>query len=151
MKSKLYLLVILIIYGCSSQEKVIKNITCLGEVTLQYDKIKRSDKGKPIAKKDLQAFMVYFLYDFNDTIQGYVNNELKYEKFLKLDGSSDIHNDYFGYNYSKDQKTPILKIISKNKKTCFDIKIDKKYKLIYVFIDEKGKWAVRFSNIYYIK
>jgi len=151
MKFKLYFLAILIIYSCSSQEKVVKNISCPGEVTLQYDKVKKSDRGKPIAKKDLKNFMVYFLYDFNDTIQGYVNNKLKYEKFLKLDGSSDKHNDYFGYNYSKDQKTPVLKIISKNKKTCFDIEIDKKYKLIYVFIDDKSKWTARFSNIYYFQ
>ena len=151
MKSKLYLLVILIIYGCSSQEKVIKNITCLGEVTLQYDKVKQSDKGKPIAKKDLNAFTVYFINEFNDSIQGYVNDKLYYDKYLTIDSNSDNLKDSFGYNYSKDQKTPILKIISKNKKTCFDIEIDKKYKLIYVFIDDKGKWTTRFSNIYYIK
>jgi hypothetical protein len=151
MKSKLYLLVILIIYGCSSQEKVIKNITCLGEVTLQYDKVKKSDKGKPIAKKDLNAFTVYFINEFNDSIQGYVNDKLYYDKYLTIDSNSDNLKDSFGYNYSKDQKTPILKIISKNKKTCFDIEINKKYKLIYVFIDDKGKWIARLSNIYYIK
>jgi hypothetical protein len=151
MKSKLYFLVILVIYGCSSKGKVIKNITCPGEVTIQYEKIKKSDKGKTFAKKDLKNFMVYFLYDFNDTIQCYVNDNLQYEKFLKLDGSSDKHNDYFGYDYSKEQKNPILKIISKNKKTCFDIEIDKKYKIIYIYIDDKGKWTIRFSNIYYTR
>ena len=76
MKNKLYLLLILIIYGCSSQEKVINNITCPGQVTLQYDIVKKSDKGKPIAKKDLNAFTVYFINEFNDSIQSYVNDKL---------------------------------------------------------------------------
>lgn len=139
------------IVGCSSQEKVLKNISCPGEITLQYDKIKRSDKGKPIAKKDLQAFTVYFINEFNDSIQGYVNNKIQYDKYLKINGNSDKLNDFFGYNYSKDEKTPVLKLISKTKNTCFDIEINKRYKLIYVFITNEGKWTVRFSNIYYIQ
>jgi len=151
MKSKLYLLLILIIYGCSSQEKVINNITCPGQVTLQYDIVKKSDKGKPIAKKGLNAFTVYFINEFNDSIQGYVNDKLYYDKYLKTSSNSDNLNESFGYNYSKDKKAPILKLISKTKKTCFDIEIDKKYKLVYVFITNEGKWTVRFSNIYYMR
>jgi hypothetical protein len=153
MKNKLYFLgiVALILFGCASQEKVIKNINCSGEVVLQYDKIKKSDKGKPIANKDLKAFTVYFINDFNDSIQGYVNDRLCYDKYLKINSNSDNLKDSFGYNYSKDEKTPVLKVISKTKKICFDIEINKKYKLIYVFITNENKWTVRFSNIYYIQ
>jgi hypothetical protein len=153
MKINFYFLgiTVLMIVGCASQEKVLKNISCSGEITLQYDKIKRSDKGKPIAKKDLKAFTVYFINEFNDSIQGYVNNSLHYDKYLKLDGNSDNMKNSFGYNYSKDINTPVLKIVSKTRNICFDLEIDKRYKLIYVFFTNDGKWTVRFSNIYYIQ
>jgi hypothetical protein len=117
---------------------------------LQYDKIKNSDKGKPIAKNELKAFTVYFLNEFNDSIKGFVNNKLYFDKFLKITGSNDNLNNYFGYNYSKDINIPNLKIVSKTKNTCFDIEIDKRYKLVYVFLSKEGKWTVRFSNIYYL-
>jgi hypothetical protein len=140
----------IVILGCASKERTIKNISCLGEVTLQYDKIKNSDKGKPIAKNELKAFTVYFLNEFNDSIKGFVNNKLYFDKFLKITGSNDNLNNYFGYNYSKDINIPNLKIVSKTKNTCFDIEIDKRYKLVYVFLSKEGKWTVRFSNIYYL-
>jgi hypothetical protein len=113
---------------------IIKNINCSGEVVLQYDKIKKSDKGKPIANKDLKAFTVYFINDFNDSIQGYVNDRLCYDKYLKINSNSDNLKDSFGYNYSKDEKTPVLKVISKTKKICFDIEINKKVRMSEYFI-----------------
>jgi hypothetical protein len=153
MKSKFNFLILaflILLFSCKPSEKVIKNISCSGNVTLQYDKIKHSDKGKPIAKKDLKAFTVYFLHSFKDSIQGYVNNKLCYEKYLDLSGSSDSMNEYFGYNYSKDTNIPILKVVSKTKNICFDVAIDEKYKIVYVYLSDDGNWIVRFSNVYYL-
>jgi hypothetical protein len=146
----LAILIVVVLVGCKTQDKVINNISCSGKITVQYDKIKRSDRGKPIAKKDLKVFTVYFINEFNDSIQGYVNNKLHYDKYLKIEDGSDNLKDYFGYNYSKDLNVPILKITSKTRNVCFDLEIDKRYKLIYVFFTNDGKWVVRFSNIYYI-
>lgn len=153
MKNKIYIFnfTFLILFGCVSQEKLIKNISCEGNIVLQYDKIKRNDLGKPLANKNLNAFNVYFIGDFNDSIQSYVNNKLYFENFLQTNNNSDKITNGFGYNYSKDSKIPVLKIISKSKKTCFDLEVNKKYKLIYVFISNEGKWTVRFSNIYYFR
>lgn len=139
----------MIFVGCKTQEKTAKKISCSGEVTIQYDKIKRSDKLKPIAKKDLKSFTVYFLSSYHDTIQGYVNGKKKFEKFVNLDANSDSMKENFIYDYSQDKETPKLKIMSKTTNKCFDILIDKNYKLIYVF-KNNDKWIVRFSNIYYI-
>jgi hypothetical protein len=60
----LVIAITILLFSCKPSEKVIKNISCSGNVTLQYDKIKEGDKGKPIAKKDLKAFTVYFLGTF---------------------------------------------------------------------------------------
>lgn len=138
----------MIILSCSSKEKIVKNISCEGNISVQYDRLKPKNSGI-VSKQNLQAFTVYFLYEFNDVIKGFVNNELKYEKKLNLSGSSDALEEYFGYNYSKDSETPILKVISETKKTCFDIRIDKRYKVIYVYFSKDGKWTIRFSNAYY--
>ncbi len=73
-----------------------------------------------------------------------------YEKYLDLNGSSDSMNEYFGYSYSKDTNTPILKVVSKTKNTCFDVAIDRKYKIVYVYLSDDGKWIVLFSNVYYL-
>ena len=152
MKNKIYYICVLIIssiiVNCSSKSRMINNVSCKGLVNLQYD-INKNGNGYPLANKNSNAFTVYFLNDFKDSIQGFVNNKLYYNKYLKLDGKSDNMKDYFGYNYSKDITTPILKIESKSRNICFDIEIDKKYKLIYVFLSEDGKWTVRFSNLYY--
>jgi hypothetical protein len=151
MKSNLFLfvLVLTMFVSCKPQEKVIKNISCAGTVTIQYDKVKISDRGKPIANKNLSSFTVYFLSTYKDTIQGEVNGKIMFEKYLSHD--EDLHNlnDYFVYSYLNDTEIPILKITSKTDGSCFDIPIDKEYKLIYVFYTNK-KWIVRFSNIYYV-
>jgi hypothetical protein len=145
----LLLLMIILLAGCKAQEKTIKNISCEGTITVQYDKIKKGDKLKPFAKKELRSFTVYFMNDFKDTILGYVNEKKVFEKLLNRDANLDNLNDYFGYDYSKDKALPVLKIVSKTNNSCFDIQFDKNYKLIYVFrID--GKWVIRYSNIYYI-
>lgn len=150
MRNKFFGIIIIIIFvACKPQERTAKSKSCSGEITIQYDKIKQSDKSKPIVSKSLDCFAVCFLSNYRDTIQGYVNNKKKFEKFIDLDDNSDGMKESFIYNYSQDKETPLLKIISKTTNECFDIFIDKNYKLIYVF-KNNDKWIVRFSNIYYV-
>jgi len=151
MQNKIYFLTVslLLMFGCKSQEKIVRSITCGSNVSLQYDKIKKQDKGKPIAKRGLQSVSIYFLSNYNDSLQGFINDKILYDKFLQQDDNSHNLNENFSYNYSKDLKLPILKIVSKTDNVCFDISIDKKYKLIYVFKNDLG-WIVRFSNVYYL-
>ena len=102
MKNKIYYICVLIIssiiVNCSSKSRMINNVSCKGLVNLQYD-INKNGNGYPLANKNSNAFTVYFLNDFKDSIQGFVNNKLYYNKYLKLDGKSDNMKYYFGYNY----------------------------------------------------
>lgn len=98
----------------------------------------------------LNAFQVIFLSDFDENIKAYVNDKLVFEEYVKIGTESHSIENTFGYNYESDLKLPILKVESTEKGTCFDIEINKNYKIIYLFIDENGKWIVRFSNEYYL-
>lgn len=137
--------------GCKSQDKVIDSVSCQRKVKVQYDRIKSSDRDKPKADIGLEAFTVYFLSDFNDSIRAYVNNNLVFDQ--KVINGADSHSleNYFGYNYSADTSIPILKVESLTRNTCFDIPIDKNYKLAYLFLSGEDEWTIRFSNIYYLQ
>lgn len=150
MKKIIYLsFIINIILGCKAQEKIMTNISCKGNVVIQYEKGRHDEKDRPHADVNLNAFTVYFINEYDDDIQAFVNDKLYYDKHLKIEGGEDSLKEYFGYNYSKDSKKTILKVLSKTDNSCFDVEVDKKYKLIYVF-KSNSRWTVRFSNIYYI-
>lgn len=141
--------ILTILISCQSNRKLIKNTPCNDNIIVQYDKVKKGDEEKPKADKNLKSFSVYFLSSYKDSIQGIVNGKKVFEKYLDIDGNSHNMSNYFYYDYSKDNGNSILKINSVKDKSCFEIEVDKKYKLIYVF-KEDTKWMVRFSNIYYI-
>ena len=145
------IVILTIAVGCKSLDRLVSNISCSGEITVQYDRIKPSDKDKPKADKDLDAFIVYFLSDFNDSIRAYVNDKIVFDQQVEIGADSHSLENFFGYNYSKDSSVPILKVVSLTREICFDIPIDKDYKLLYVFLNDDGEWTVRFSNIYYVQ
>jgi len=149
MKQFIILLVIFLSISCKT-EKAIKNVCCGGNVAIQYDRIKWEDRNKPKAKKSTEGCIVYFINEYDDQIEAYVNGKLSFDKYIKLDGSSDHLENYFSFGYHNNPIMPILKIKSKTQNTCFDIQIKKKYKLIYVFLSRDGKWTVRFSNVTYM-
>src|SRR5690606_25091829 len=136
--------------SCKPQERVVESISCQENIIIQYDKttVEAKKEGRTADKK-LEAFTVYFLNDFDDYVKGYVNNKLLFDEKIQTNNITSDTDKYFGYNYSKDIESPILKI-SINEKECFDVEIDKRYKLIYVFLTKEGKFIVRFSNQYYL-
>lgn len=143
----IYLFAVIVV-SCRSQDGIVKSISCESNVDVQYEKADaKAKKEGLVADKNLEAFTVHFLYDFDEEIKGYVNNELLFDEQVKTNDVTDKTGKYFGYNYAKDESVPILKIATE--KTCFDIKIDKNYKLIYVYFSKVDGWTVRFSNIYY--
>ncbi|TQI71227.1 hypothetical protein JM79_2154 [Gramella sp. Hel_I_59] len=145
-----YILLILLfsVSSCKTSDKFLNNISCNGDLTIQWDR--KVINENPRADKKSHYFQVIFLSDFNERIKGYVNDKLVFDEYVKIGADSHKIDRTFGYNYQKDFKTPVLKVESIQKGTCFDIKIDKSYKIIYLFIDENGKWIVRFSNEYYL-
>lgn len=136
--------------SCKVSEKIAKSISCDGNIEIQYDRAKLFGNHNPKADRKLDAFQVIFLSDFDENIKAYVNDKLVFDEYVKIGTESHSIENTFGYNYKSDLKLPILKVESIEKGTCFDIEIDKKYKIIYLFIDKNGKWIVRFSNEYYL-
>ena len=136
--------------SCKVSEKAAKNLSCDGNIEIQYDRKKLFKNDNPKADKKLDAFQVLFLSDFDENIKAYVNDKLVFDEYVKNGTESHNIENTFGYNYESDLKLPILKVESIKKGTCFDIEINKKYKIIYLFIDKNGKWIVRFSNEYYL-
>ena len=137
------------VLSCKTSEKLVTNISCNGDLTIQRENRKDKDKD-PRADKKSHYFQVIFLSNFDERIKGYVNDKLVFDEYVKIGADSHNIDRTFGYNYQNDFKTPVLKVESIQKGTCFDIEIDKTYKIIYLFIDENGKWIVRFSNEYYL-
>ena len=136
--------------SCKVSDKIAGNLSCDGNIEIQYDRTKLSGNDNPKADKKLDAFQVIFLSDFDENIKAYVNDKLVFDKYVKIGTESHSLENTFGYNYESDLKLPILKVESIEKGTCFDIEINKNYKIIYLFIDRNGKWIVRFSNEYYL-
>ncbi len=148
---KKFILIFLLFFFISCKtEKSINNLSCGGKVSVQYDRIKAEDRNKPKADKNVNGCTIYFINEFDDEIEAYVDGKLKFEKYLKISGGSDSLENYFAFGYAENTEMPILKIKSKTQNTCFDIQVEKKYKLIYVFLSRDGKWTVRFSNIIYL-
>lgn len=151
MKNFSYILLISLfsVFSCKTSEKLVTNTSCNGDLTVQWDKRIAKNKN-PRADKKSHYFQVIFLYDFDERIKAYVNDKLVFDEYVKIGADSHRIDVTFGYNYQNDSKTTILKVKSFEKETCFDIEIDKNYKIIYLFIDENGKWIVRFSNEFYL-
>ncbi|RXG17137.1 hypothetical protein DSM03_10212 [Leeuwenhoekiella aestuarii] len=146
-----YVLMIIIavaVSSCRSQDRIIQSITCGTNVNVQYEKADaEARKEGLVADENLKSFVVHFLSDFDGKVKGYVNDEVLFNKYIKTNEVTDKTDEYFGYDYSDDEQVPILKISTGEQ--CFDIKIDKDYKLIYVYRTDNQGWIVRFSNIHY--
>ncbi|UGU17927.1 hypothetical protein LS482_08605 [Sinomicrobium kalidii] len=141
--------VTVITVSCRSQDGIVKSLSCEGNVDVQYEKADaQARKEGLVADKNLESFIVHFLYDFDGQVKGYVNNKLLFNEYIKTNEATDKTGKYFGYSYAKDQETPILKVVT-DKGNCFDIRINRDYKLVYVYFSETERWTVRFSNIHY--
>lgn len=133
--------------SCLQQRKMIRSISCENKITIQYD----DNKSKGVmVKNDRKSVTVFFMSDFNDKIEGYINNELKFEGEVVTNGDTGKSDRNFIYDYTSDKEVPVLKI-KKGNGSCFDIKLKENYKLVYIFYDLNEGWIVRFSNKYYIE
>lgn len=132
--------------SCVHPIKVVKSISCSSNFELQFDKT--TSKGQ-MRKKNQKNITLIFLNYFSDSIKVYFNGKLKFQEFVVTDSiSGDSHKRFF-YDLRNEKKLPILKVESSNR-NCFDIQLNKKYKLAYLFLDDKKNWTIRFSNKYYV-
>ncbi|PWN72241.1 hypothetical protein C1631_006480 [Chryseobacterium phosphatilyticum] len=134
-----------LLISCVQQKQLVNSLSCQNKITVQYD----NSKAKGVMAKNKELVIVFFMNDFNDKIKGYINGKQKFNGEVLTKETSGKSDKNFAYNYSKDKTLPILKIEKENG-SCFDIRIKKRYKLVYVFYDSNQEWIVRFSNKYYV-
>lgn len=136
--------IIIFLTGCANQQRVIDSLTCPGKIIVERENY---SQGKPRIKVDDKQnhFAVFFLDGFKDTIQGYVDNKLVFEKFVDSHAGGYYTSD-FSYDYKGDEEPLVLKMVSTTRNSCFDVKIDKKYKLVYVYLLEGDQWTIWFTN-----
>lgn len=132
--------------SCAQQKQLINSLSCQNKISVQYD---NSTAKGVMAKGNKKSVIVFFMNDFDDKIKGYINGSQKFSGEVLTNETSGKSDKNFAYDYSNDKTLPILKI-EKEDGSCFDIKIKKQYKLIYVFYDSNQEWIVRFSNKYYV-
>lgn len=129
----------------------VRNGKCDSIVKIQYDKITREDRrSNGIEKSNKKSFVVKFMSEFRDSIRVYVNNKLEFNDYVNSDEVTGDSNKVFGYDYSNSSENVVLKFESRERGICCLVNLNKKYKIIYVFIDKTGNWIVRFSNVHYI-
>jgi len=146
--AQLLLGIVLITSSCKPKENIIKSKSCLGEIDFEYEwlKKKKEDRNHVIADRYSKYYAIKFVGEYKDSVSIYLNDNLQNKMYIEKDDNEDEHN--YGFTFSH-LKNPILKIESIAKKSCFNIKLDKKYPIIYVWLDKKGKWSIRFSNFYH--
>jgi hypothetical protein len=138
----------LILLGCKAKEKVVESIACKNSYTIQYDN--KRDNYYPLAPKNMKSTTVYFIDEYDDDIKGFINEEQVFNQHVKMSGNEDGLSYNFICKISDKEALPTIKIESTTQNTCFDFKVDKKYKLVYVYLSRNGKWTIRFSNRYMI-
>ncbi len=138
-------LVLSLTSGCSN--RIRNSLSCTDRVRTQIDNITR--KGV-MATHNENSITIIFLNSFNGRFKAYVNGALKFDEMVVTNETSGQSNKYFVYRYEKGQERPILKIEGEDG-ACFDIRVTKGYRLIYVFRDESNPhWTLRFSDRFYV-
>lgn len=145
MKNFIYYLIILyVLCGCKSFTRTDLQSDCGNTFEVQYIK-----KGKYKLSKQERAknyLTVYFLDEFNDQIKISINEKEVFNKKVITDTTKfDTHSAAFTYKLSSANNKYIMKGYSERNKTCFEIPIDTKYRIIY-FYYYQNKWIIRFSN-----
>jgi hypothetical protein len=145
MKNFIYCIVpLFLLLGCKSLSKSELKSDCGNTFEVQYDnggKYKLSKK-----ERDKNYITVYFESDFNDRIKIDINHKEVFNKeVITNDRKPDDYSDAFVYKMNSEDKTYLLKGVSERNKTCFEVPINPKYRIIYLFYYQ-GQWAIRFSN-----
>jgi hypothetical protein len=130
---------------------VVSSLSCDEAITIQHDQVSHEDRRTGILADQLQnSIVVYFENTFRDSITAYLNGAVIFDAFVDTEESKDGADTLFAFRYSDKNTIDILKIVSKQN-GCIDFKIDRDYKLIYLFFTEERRWIARFSNIYYLR
>lgn len=145
MKNFIYYIIALLLFSeCKSLSKSESKSSCGNIFEVQYDS---GGKYKiPKEEMDKNYITVYFENTFNDNIKININEKEVFNKeVITNDKKPDDYSDAFIYKMDLKDKTYLLKGFSKRNNTCFEIPINTKYRIIYLFYYQE-QWVIRFSN-----
>lgn len=145
MKNFIYYIVVLLLFlGCKSLSKSDLKSECGNTFEVQYIKNGKYTLSKQ--ERDKNYITIYFESTFNDKIKIDINQkEIFNKEVVTNENKPDDYSDAFIYKINPEDKTFLLKGFSERNNTCFEIPINPKYRIIYLFYYQ-GKWVVRFSN-----
>jgi hypothetical protein len=129
-------IIVAFVFGCKSNK-----------VTIKYDDESRYEDidKKMIADKSKESVTIFFENFFNGQVKGFIGNELMFDKNIETEESLGTTNEYFFYDYSRNQKLPKIRI--ENEDEIAEIEINNDYKLIYVY-KHNDNWEIIYSNVY---
>ncbi len=129
-------IIVAFVFGCKSNK-----------VTIKYDDESRYEDidKKMIADKSKESVTIFFENFFNGQVKGFIGNELVFDKNIETEESLGTTNEYFFYDYSRNQKLPKIRI--ENEDEIAEIEINNDYKLIYVY-KHNDNWEIIYSNVY---
>lgn len=132
--------------SCHSLEITNKVHDCSKDISIEYYRkgFKILTKNK-IAEKSEQKVSIFLESYFNGNIQGFIGDQLIFNKNVVTEESIGTTEEFFIYDYSKDTTLPKIKILTED--NCLEFDIKKKYRLVYIY-QYNGKWKVIYSNIY---
>lgn len=118
---------------------------CSKNVSIQYRKSSKDTNAQMIADKSKQTITVFLESHLNGKVQGYIGNKLIFSENVVTEESLGTTGKSFIYDYSNDSVLQKIKIHTES--DCLEIKIEKRYKLVYIY-NYDGKWDVIYSNVY---
>lgn len=145
MKSKVnYLLIVCCLWSCKSISKTELKSDCGNTFEIQYAK-----DGKYLLsqkERDKNYIIFYFENNFNDKVKISINQKDIYNNQVVTNAEKpDDYADMFIYKMNPGEMNFFLKGFSETSKTCFEIPLDTKYRIIYLFYYQ-NHWIIRFTN-----
>lgn len=139
-----YITMCSLLLGCKGLSKSDLKSECGNTFEVQYIKNGKYTLSKQ--ERDKNYIIIYFESKFNDKIKINVNQKEVFNKeIITNDNKPDDFSEAFVYKMNPKEKHFLLKGFSERNKTCFEISINPKYRIIYLFYYQE-KWIVRFSN-----
>jgi hypothetical protein len=146
--------IILLLFGItlsffsSCKAKATEENICAENVKIEYEWLNSNEQDRDhvrLKRYSRPYFTIYFLPKTIDSIIIYKNNELQTGMRISKIENGEIYNQAFSFGMTEN-KIPLIKIGFIEKNACLNIRLKRKYPIIYVLQDEKGKWLLRFSN-----
>lgn len=142
MKVYIFFLICLL-FSCKSHKNSIQKSICSNNYEIQYDKSKKNLLSKK--EKDKNYFLIYFENNFNDKVKLDINKNNIFDRSVITNNSNpDEYTGKLIYKMDGSDKY-IMNIQGENTKTCFEIPLNKSFRIIYLFYYQ-NKWIIRFSN-----